>query len=334
MATSVTISPTLGHAPLFTQDGVGASPGYDAIDLRRIAEASGALQEGVFDAAGWQVTQRGAGANMTVDVAASTGLAVVQGDSVTAQSRYVIPPHSAVANLDIGSNATGNPRIDQVVLQVRDDTHDGSGSNDVRVLVLAGTATSGATLDNRTGAASLPVSAIRLADVLVASGTSSITTSAIRDRRPWARGASWYVKRATTDYSTVSSTYALIDSTNLSVRIECSGLPVELCLNGRGTVATNTDIYISYTQDSAAIDGTGTGSSNTAAFSAGNGGAGALAHIFGISLRQIVTPTAGSHVFAPAFRADSANGATIKAISTDPLYMSVREIALPNASNS
>jgi hypothetical protein len=138
-----------------TQQGVGSTPGYDAIDARRFWGV--AVQEGVITAGSYEVTQRGAGANLSVDIAASTGDgALVQGDAVTAQGLYFVAPHTAVINEAITTANATNPRIDQVVLEIKDTTHDASGSNLAQTRVVTGTATGGATLDNRTGAAALP----------------------------------------------------------------------------------------------------------------------------------------------------------------------------------
>jgi hypothetical protein len=121
---------------------------------------------------------------MSVDIAASTGDgALVQGDSVTAQGLYTVPPHTAVINEAITAAHATLPRLDQIVLEALDDTHAGGGLNKARIRVINGTATAGATLDNRTGAAALPSSCLRLADVLVGAADTSITTAEIRDRR-------------------------------------------------------------------------------------------------------------------------------------------------------
>ncbi len=183
MPTAIAIAPALGHAVLATQGGIGSTPGYDAIDLRRMIEGLHGDRQGVLDAVGWKVTERAAGATMTVDVAAQTGMARVNGGSVTAQGAYVVAPHATVISLDVPASNATNPRVDSVYLTVRDNAHDGAGFTDAGAVLLAGTATAGATLDNRTGAPAAPTSSVRLADVLVAANATSVTNGVIRDYR-------------------------------------------------------------------------------------------------------------------------------------------------------
>lgn len=182
---TTTIDPALGNGP-FTQQGVGSSPGYDAIDVRRLTTDPG-LGEGVTSYGSFRVSQRGAGATMSVDINMDD-FAYVRGDAITHQGLYKVAPHQATINETIGAADGSNPRIDRVVLEVKDHEHDASGSSLAQVRVVAGTATSGATLDNLTGAAAVPSSALLLADVLVAASDTSITDAEIRDRRPFVAG--------------------------------------------------------------------------------------------------------------------------------------------------
>jgi microcystin-dependent protein len=191
MAQTVTIAPSNGHPLLVTQGGVGASPGFDAIDVRRMTLAASSRREGVFDLTGFRVRERAAGVNFTLEVDANVGLARVDGTSVALQGPYIIAPHSAVLALDVTAAHATNPRIDRVILQVRDNTWDGSGSTDARVVILTGTATSGATLDNPLNRPALPVSSLHLADILVrpqTSGDTGVSNARIRDYRLYAGG--------------------------------------------------------------------------------------------------------------------------------------------------
>lgn len=198
------ISPSLGHGAPFTQLGVGSTPGFDAIDLRR-ADSIG-LAEAPMSLTSYTVAQRGVGANMSVDIAASTGPGViVQGDHVTMQGRYIVPPHSAVINEVIATADGALPRIDSIILEIKDSTHDASGLNQAQTRVITGTPTGGVT-NEAPGAspAALPNSAILLAYVQVDALAASIATAKIKDMRPKRRG---YVLTATSE-STTATAYA------------------------------------------------------------------------------------------------------------------------------
>lgn len=161
---------------------------YTAQELRKAWDDNTGMAVGACDYDSFRVRQRVAGANMTVDVTAASVLnrAYVRGTVVTDQGLYRVDYSSAsILNLDIAAADATNPRIDSVYLCVEDQQHTGS-NNQATVRVVTGTATGGATLDNRTGAGSAPasMSSILLADILVPAASASVTTANIRDRRP------------------------------------------------------------------------------------------------------------------------------------------------------
>jgi hypothetical protein len=145
------------------------------------------LGEGVTTYGSFRVSQRGAGANMSVDVNMDD-FAYVRGDAVTHQALYKAAPHVSTINETISTADATNPRIDRVILELKDTQHDASGSSLFQTRVVAGTPTGGATLDNLTGAAVIPDSALLLADVLVAASDTSISNAEIRDRRAFIAG--------------------------------------------------------------------------------------------------------------------------------------------------
>lgn len=202
MATTATITPTLGSAPVTLQAG-----NYSAIDDRRFWGSG--LGEGYLSTGSYQVIQRAAGANMTVDVASSVGDgAVVTGDSVTAQGKYFVPPTAANVNVDIAAADATNPRNDLVVLEVKDDQHDAGGLNLARVRVITGTPNASAALTDApgvNGTPALPSSCMPLAVVNVLAGATSIVTARISDRRPVARP---YSRLAYATFTTASATSA------------------------------------------------------------------------------------------------------------------------------
>lgn len=341
------ISPALGGAALFTQAGRGTSPGYDAIDRRRAY--GGPLQEGVMAATSFEVVQRAAGANLSVDITANAAdagsgvAAYVQGDAVTGQGLYAVPAHTAVINEAIAAAHATLPRVDIVVLEVLDNTHDASGSNLSRVRVITGTASSGATLDNRTGAASLPSSCLLLADVHVPATDTTISNSQIRDRRKWARGAFRRIVRnangaadgtLNAQYTTTSSTIALIDATNLAPRIECTGVPVRVTLVGEFTGSAITNHYWSPQVDSAGVDGM-----TSVGVNPGTGAGGLQISVDDTNYRPTpflqwtFVPSAGSHIIAPAWASGSGT-LGLYANAARPCAWIVEEIVKQDAANN
>lgn len=186
---------TLQNNPQFLNARTGI---YTAWDLRRFTD-SDAPGPGVNGYEDFRVKQRGAGANLSADIG-NTALmqAWVRGTTRDGMGLYRIDnidTTAPTANTFIGTAGqintgtiftTGdptNPRIDQVFLRILDQQHDGGGSNLAQIQVVDGTATGGATLDNRTGVGATPANSILLADVLIPATVTSVQTANIRDRR-------------------------------------------------------------------------------------------------------------------------------------------------------
>lgn len=184
----------------------------------------GTIQAGVFTAADLKITP---GAGLVLNYAAGTAWIFDTSGVISALNGTLIPAVvSPGATVTIGANASGNPRIDQVILTL-------TGYATGTVSVLAGTASVGATLANRTGAAALPASAIRLADVLVTNGFAGpfVADTSLRDRRPWARG--FYNALQGDGAADVSVVGAAVSMGQTVRRVELSGAPVRVTLSGR-----------------------------------------------------------------------------------------------------
>lgn len=137
-----------------------------------------------------------------------------------------------------------NPRLDQVILRVKDPSFDTTlVTSTPTVEILPGTATAGATINNRSGAAALPAGCLRLADVIIGTATSTITDAIIRDRRPWARGFARQVLYTGGDNASVGGSNALPTNTgfNAATKIqgEFTGVPIEIHFGGGQFVANN-----------------------------------------------------------------------------------------------
>lgn len=128
-----------------------------------------------------KVSEKGAGADMSVDIA--VGKAFVRKTGTNTYPVY----NDAIVNKLVGANASGNPRIDSIVLYIDLAASANATSTNVATFaVVAGTpaASPSAPDDTAIGTAigaSNPY--IVLADIAVANGASSITNANITDRR-------------------------------------------------------------------------------------------------------------------------------------------------------
>lgn len=145
---------------------------YTAAADRRLIGAM--CSPGVL-AGGLAVSQRAAGANMSVDVA--VGSCVVEGTAGPGQGRYLCSS-DAVANVALAASpASGQSRIDLIVATVRDSSVTGTDSDWILDKV-TGTATTGIP-----AAPAVPSSSLALATVLVGGTVSSIVNANITDQR-------------------------------------------------------------------------------------------------------------------------------------------------------
>lgn len=147
---------------------------FTAEDTRQPIAAN--FQEGVCGMADFRVTQRAAGANLTVDIAPGRG--VVQGDTSSRQGKFVIDS-TATVNTGTAGNITvpgSGTRTHRVIARVRDKQASGTVYGwSFEVLE-----------DTGSGMPALPASAMDIASIAVPSGSSSVTDAMITDRRSYA----------------------------------------------------------------------------------------------------------------------------------------------------
>lgn len=142
--------------PLWMQAGIGdADVEFSALNDRLLIGEL--LSEGVLGVGALKVSQRAAGANMSVDVAA--GVAVIDGDDVPEQGSYMVAS-TAVENLVIPAPPGSGSRTHRIVAQIRDKLHNSGdwSTYDWALQVLE---------DTGSGTPALPDSAITLALVTV-----------------------------------------------------------------------------------------------------------------------------------------------------------------------
>lgn len=144
-------------------------------DVRTIggSATSGTGNGGVARAGDFAVTERGAGANMSVDVA--TGGAMVGGTESSTQGEYFVFS-TATINVAITAADATNARIDIVGIRVRDSEYSGA-SNDAVVTVVTGTPAA------VPAEPSLPANFLTLARVDVPAADTAIQNAQITDRR-------------------------------------------------------------------------------------------------------------------------------------------------------
>ncbi|MGH3673648.1 MAG: hypothetical protein ACRDSH_23965 [Pseudonocardiaceae bacterium] len=170
------------QTPLFLQKtGADADVTYSATNYR-LALIAGLCQfPGVIDpygSNGLLVTQRGAGANFSVDVAAGYG--IIQGGDVTLQGSY-IAVNDATVNVATPSAPGSGTRIHRLVLQIRDKLNNGAYTTyDGQLQLLQ---------DTGSGTPATPASALSLAKVSISAGQANVSNANITDDRAWARWA-------------------------------------------------------------------------------------------------------------------------------------------------
>ena len=153
----------LSHSAMLGSSSASFSGGVGASD-----RAHGVVNSGDF-----AVTQRAAGANMSVDVAA--GHAWVRGTESQHQGAYHVY-NDATVNLSLAASDATNPRVDLVIIRVQDAFYSGE-TKTASVTVVTGTPAASP------ADPSLPANALVLARVRVAATTSSIGTANITDVR-------------------------------------------------------------------------------------------------------------------------------------------------------
>jgi hypothetical protein len=154
--------------PLFVEPAT-----FTATNLRRLLDALISVG-GIIHPTDLAVTQRAAGANMSVDVA--SGQTTVHGTTLTNQGTYLLTSNASI-NCVVATAPTSGTRTDVVVAQVYDNEADSSGQQAWTPLVVTNPTNNTGTIPT------LPASSIPLASLTVAANVSSIVTANIADLR-------------------------------------------------------------------------------------------------------------------------------------------------------
>jgi len=215
--------------PVGSSSAATTLPGVNDYDLLRIE--TNLLTEGVVQGVGtaFAVTQKAAGANMSVDVAAGIALIEITNTNLTHGATYKTWFEStAVSNEIVTAADDTNPRVDRVVLRIDVSVDpNGTASNIAIIEVLAGTP------DPAPSAPATPANAISLATIAVPASDTSITDGQITDDRSYIQvGAS-----VLQDLARESKITALHNAAPLSAAGAGSGNAYTL------TVTTNATAY-------------------------------------------------------------------------------------------
>jgi hypothetical protein len=192
------------HKP-WAMQAVVADPDvtYTAQEVRMSMSAAARIRSNqVLTQADFQVTQRGAGANFSVDVAA--GMAGVVGDDIASQGLYTCW-NDATVNVATPSAPASGTRIHRLVLQVRDKQSNGTWTTYDAVLSVL--------QDTGGGTPAEPNTALTLALITIATGQASVTNANIQAMAPPAQ------------YSFVSPLQAFVSTSDVNMN-GLSGIPV------------------------------------------------------------------------------------------------------------
>lgn len=193
-----------------TPDFVTNATGFGGQDVR-----AGTLVNdipGLFASGDFAVSQRGAGAAMSVDIA--QGRAMVDPQQATHQGLYVVRRTTGTAyntNADGGYTWTAsdpsNPRIDLLCIEVKDTDMDASGTTGWRFRVVDGTPNAGATHQLITTYwPAVPTGCVPIAAIRVPAAATTLTTANITSLNPIC-GARPAANPITTNETTTSSSF-------------------------------------------------------------------------------------------------------------------------------
>lgn len=162
--------------PIYMQVATGdTAVEYSAEDYRSLLHGL-FRTDGIFRpdtaAGGLQVSQRGAGADLSVDVAA--GRCIIEGDDASDQGKYFCWS-TDVTNVTVPSPPASGTRTHLIIARVRDKLHQPSWSTYDWTIELVE--------DTGGGLPAVPASAIPLASVAVSSTDTSVQNSQIADLR-------------------------------------------------------------------------------------------------------------------------------------------------------
>jgi hypothetical protein len=175
---------------------------HSALTVRTLSDAltGSSAVVGVNDL---KVSQRAAGANMSVDVAG--GMAIIEGTESATQGAYVCRSDATPTNVAIAASSPTLPRIDLVVAKVQDAFYSGA-TNAWSIAAVTGTAAGSPV------APAAPVNSIVLAQISIAANATTVVNANITDKRVIGRGNLY-----TGDFTCTSTTRPAVPWTGMTI---------------------------------------------------------------------------------------------------------------------
>jgi len=165
-------------------DGMGdytAGVGADAADLMNFVNAT--LQEScVVSNTDFQVTEKGTGADMSVDVAIGSGYIknTAWTNGSVDETKFWAVTSDAITNVSVPNNSSGNPVIHSIVLRVDNTTPPTNEATNVFIIEAVQGTPAGSPV-----APTTPANSKKVAEIAVANGATSIVNANITDTRKY-----------------------------------------------------------------------------------------------------------------------------------------------------
>jgi len=159
---------------------IAGGGGHASADFRRLLAAIFNDAGGIFLATDLAATEKSGGANMSVDIA--TGRAAILGTEGTYQGTYFVE-NQGVTNVTVNTADSTDPRIDVIAARVQDAAYSGA-ANAWDLHYIVGTAAPSPS------APAVDSNSLKLCEIAVAAGATSIVNANITDFRSQALAAS------------------------------------------------------------------------------------------------------------------------------------------------
>lgn len=286
---------------------IGAATETEVEALR--AMTADALQAGVIASTDWSFTATINGGTGVLSTGATGGAAWIKSGAALLRT---VTPSAALSGL-VPPALPVSGKYMSIGVQIKPGAFGGPAT----VSVVSGIEK--ATETQAFNAPAAPVAgAVRLRDLIVKNTAGVYSIVAERDRRPWARGAS-FVASVAGEENTTSHTPGK-EITTYAARLEFSGVPVLVTLFGLNTNGTGT-------LENGEVDITAAGSVYVVPANVIKAGVGGIGEVLSVSF--VAEPTPGSQLNGVVLRSNTEG----KLFGLDDSFFSIQELVRPSAIN-